>query len=205
MSECRQAFRWLRGLKKTYQPVGGTREKIDPERTQGFERIRDIMLSHMGEVEGKLILDIGSNLGWFCFEYAKLGARTIGVELNENRVRVCNCLKERDGFSEENPMFFSGDSVEWVLSRDYDYDWVILLNVFHHILLANEKDGWEMFDKLINNSRGVFVMMRNSLQTWRLCSTARNIPDAVLLQSAATDYKAYDQVHGRTIYVFWKE
>lgn len=203
--DCIKSLNWLRRLNKHYQPVKGYEEKITPERTEGFGRILKTITDHIGDCEDKVILDIGSNLGYFCFKLTDLGARTIGVELNPNRVAACKCIASRDGYEEFNPQFVAGDVVEWVLDRDYEYDYVVLLNVFHHILLHNETGGWSMFNKLMNTSRGVFVMMRNSMQTWSLCAHPRGIPEAVLKISEATNYAAYDQVHGRVIYVFWKE
>ena len=63
--ESNKWFRWLNRLNVTYQPVVGFEHKIKPERVKGFEKIRDTMLEHMGDIEGNLILDIGSKLGYF--------------------------------------------------------------------------------------------------------------------------------------------
>lgn len=203
--DCLKSLNWLRRLNVHYQPVKGYEEKITPERTEGFKRILKTITDHIANCEDKVILDIGSNLGYFCFKLTDLGARTIGVELNDNRVSACKCVASRDGYEEFNPQFVSGDVVSWVLDKPYEYDYVVLLNVFHHILLHNEEGGWRMFNKLINTSKGIFVMMRNSLQTWRLCDTTGGIPEAVLEASDATHYTAYRAIHGRVIYVFWRE
>ena len=85
-----------------------------------------------------------------------------------------------------------------------EFDYIILLNAFHHILVQDEERAWAMFNKLIESSDGVFVMMRNSLKNWRLCKTKAGIPQAVLDASDAMDYMRYPAVHGRAIYFFWK-
>ena len=202
---CERWLGWLERLRKTYQPVKGFEHKIDPERIKGFERILDTIVSHCGDVSGKTFLDIGSNLGYFCFNLTEMGARTTGIELDARRTEVCKCVSARDGFDPSNPRFINGNCIELVLNDDETFDYIILLNVFHHILVADEPGGWRMWDKLINTSRGVFVMMRNSLKTWSLCSHPREIPETILTRSAATNYKEYPPVHGRVIYFFWKE
>lgn len=62
-----------------------------------------------------------------------------------------------------------------------------------------------MFNYLIDNSRGVFIMMRNQIKTWKLCDKRNQIPEAVIRNSHATDYIDYGIVHGRNIYLFYKK
>ena len=198
--DCESVFKWVSRLKKTYQPVEGFPDKIDPERVEGFKRILGTILGHCGDVESKSFLDIGSNLGFFCLELAKRGARTCGVEADSRRVIVSRCLAERD---ELDATFYCGDAMEVIKENLMEFDYVILLNVFHHILVQDETRGWAMFNKLIEDTAGIFVMMRNSLKDWALCKTKAEIPQAVLDASDATDFVAYPEVHGRSIYFFW--
>ena len=93
--------------------------------------------------------------------------------------------------------------MKFVRGSSAEFDYVILLNVFHHILVQDEARGWDMFNKLVDGCGGVFVMMRNSLKDWKLCDTKSGIPAAVVEASRATDYVAYPAVHGRVIYFFW--
>jgi len=199
---CQEVFGWLSRLRKTYQPVPGFENKIDPERIKGFERILKTILEHCGDVKDKRFLDIGSNLGYFCFELTKRGAETVGVERDKMRVQVCKCVSKRDGFSKENPRFVNGDVKKLVATSDKKFDYVLLLNVFHHLLVQDEDEGWTMFNKLIESTDGIFVMMRNSLRDWKLCDRKADIPIAVLEKSSATSFVAYPAVHGRIIYLF---
>lgn len=202
---CERVFAWASRLNKTYQPVKGFESKIEEERVRGFERILDTITDHCENVEGKSFLDIGSNVGYFCFALTALGAQTTGIELDNRRTELCKCIAARDGFTPTNPHFLNGNVVEFVDDIIKGVDYVLLLNVFHHILLHDEPGGWKMFDKLINSTHGVFIMMRNSLRDWSLCPHPRGIPEAIVSTTSATNYKAYPSVHGRVIYVFWKE
>lgn len=199
---CAEAYRWVGRLKKTYQPVEGFPDKIDSERVEGFKRILDTLLQHCGNVNGKSFLDVGSNLGYFCLELAKRGAKTLGIERDKRRIQVAQCLAEKNGL--DGAAFHCGDVLPFVEDNEVRYDYVILLNVFHHLLVQDEGAGWRMFNKLIDVSGGVFVMMRNSLKGWSLCDTEQGIPQAVLGVSDATDFVTYPAVHGRVIYFFWK-
>lgn len=199
--DCESALRWVSRLKKTYQPVEGFSDKIDSERVEGFKRILDTLLQHCGNVNGKSFLDVGSNLGYFCLELAKRGAKTLGIERDSRRVKVAQCLADKNGL---DATFLGGDVLCFVGEASARFDYVILLNVFHHILVQDEVRGWKMFNKLIETTGGVFVMMRNSLKGWSLCDTERGIPQAVLDASGATDFIEYSAVHGRGIYFFWK-
>ena len=201
--DCKQVFRWVSRLKKTYQPVEGFPDKIDPERVRGFERILDTILGHCGDVAGKSVLDIGSNLGYFCLELARGGAHTLGIERDVRRTEVSQCLAEKNGLS--NARFSNEDAMDFVENVATDFDYVILLNVFHHILVQDETRGWAIFNKLLNISDGVFVMMRNSMKDWTLCRAKASIGRAILESSDATDYVAYPAVHGRVIYFFYKQ
>ena len=161
------------------------------------------IIGHCGEVRDKSFLDIGSNLGYFCLELAKHGAKTFGIETDLHRVEVARCIAKKLDLTDI--MFFNDDAMEFVEITPVEFDYIILLNVFHHILIHDEPGGWRMFDKLINSTDGVFVMMRNSMRDWSLCSHPREIPQTIVATTAATNYKAYPPVHGRVIYVFWKE
>ncbi len=202
---CERWFNWGESLKVMYQPVRGFEHKIDPERVKGFERILEIIVDHCEDVAGKSFLDIGSNLGYFCYALTTQGAQTTGIELDNRRTELCKCIAARDGFNPTNPHFLNGNVVEVVDDIIKEVDYVLLLNVFHHILRHDEPGGWRMFDKLINSTHGVFIMMRNSLPPWSLCSHPREIPETIVAMTAATNYKAYPPVHGRVVYVFWKE
>lgn len=202
MSDCGDVFDWVSRLKKTYQPVEGFGDKIAPARVEGFKKILDALLQHCGDVEGKSFLDIGSNFGYFCLELAKRGAVTHGIERDSRRSTASQCMALKLGL--EDAHFSNEDALEFVKTTAETFDYVILLNVFHHVLVQDEAGGWEMFNKLVENTEGVFIMMRNALKGWKLCDGRTQIPQSILNASNATDFVAYPAVHGRVVYFFWK-
>ncbi len=201
--DCEKAFDWVSRLKKTYQPVKGFEHKIAPKRIEGFEKILGTIINHCGDVRGKNFLDIGCNFGYFCLELAKRGGHTFGIDKDSRRIEVAKCLAKK--LDLDHIMFFNENAMEFVENTPVEFDYIILLNVFHHILVQDEERAWAMFNKLIDTSSGVFVMMRNSLKDWTLCDRKNEIPEAVVRVSNATNFVAYPAVHGRVIYLFWKE
>ena len=203
-------FLWLSRLRKTYQPVKGFTDrhveegKITRKRVEGFQRILDTILEVMGDPSGQRVIDIGSNLGYFCFELSSRGAFATGLERDSRRSEVCRAISARTGLPSDNPRFLSVDAVEWLDASEDRFDYAILLNVFHHILVANEVGGWRMFNRLIEESNGVFVMMRNSLKGWKLCDSKAGIPEAVVARSSATGFTRFPAVHGREVLFFYE-
>jgi hypothetical protein len=204
MTDCEILYKWAKGLKTIYQPLKGFEEKTDPVRVEGFKKILQTIVDHCGVVEGKRFLDIGANVGYFCFQLTDMGAETIALERDVRRSQLSKCVAKKMNYSEDNPRFMNWDAPTWILAEKPQVDYVILLNTFHHILVQDEAKAWRMFNWLIENTDGIFIMMRNALKGWRLCDSTVGIPEAVLEQSSAENYVEYPAVHGRKIYFFSK-
>ena len=198
MSEC---LKWVERLNETYQPVEGFSDKIKPERVEGFKKILDVIVKHVGDVREKGFLDIGCNFGYFALELAKMGAYTVGYEHDKRRTDVARYFADKHNL---NAIFVTGDAVEIINETKPTADYIILLNTIHHLFLQNEGETWKMFNHLIDNSKGIFIMMRNQLKTWKLCDKRIDIPESVISKSHATNYIDYGVVHGRNIYFFYK-
>jgi hypothetical protein len=204
MSNCNKWFKWGKRVKKLYQPLKGFEEKTNPKRVEGFEKILQTIVDHCGEVEGKTFLDIGCNVGYFCFKLTDMGAKTIGLERDMRRNRLSRCVAKNEGYTPHNPLLLNVDAPSWVLTEKPEIDYVILLNTIHHLFVQDEGQTWEMFNWLIENSNGVFIMMRGSLKGWKLCEKRESIPEAMISKSSATNYVEYPPVHRRKIYFFSK-
>lgn len=97
--------------------------------TRGADRseTRDLILPD--SMMGKTVLDVGSALGYFCFEAEARGAkRVIGVEMKEDRFYDAMLLKKIKGSGVD---FLRRDIVLDPLEESFDY--VLLLNVIHHL------------------------------------------------------------------------
>jgi hypothetical protein len=162
------------------------------------------MVDHCGEVRDKTFLDIGSNVGYFCFKLTDMGAQTIGLERDTKRNRLARCVATKEGYTPHNPLFLNVDAVPWILAEKPKVDYVVFLNTIHHIFVQDEEGCWKMFNWLIDNTEGVFIMMRGSLKGWKLHDRGGSIPESMVAKSSAENYVEYPAVHGRKIYFFSK-
>lgn len=97
--------------------------------TKGADRsaTRDLVLPE--SLAGKSVLDVGSALGYFCFEAESRGAeRVVGVELAEDRFQDALLLKDIKGSRVE---FLRRDIVLDPLDETFDF--ILFLNVIHHL------------------------------------------------------------------------
>jgi 2-polyprenyl-3-methyl-5-hydroxy-6-metoxy-1,4-benzoquinol methylase len=97
--------------------------------TPGDARKETRDLIFPASLKGKGVLDIGSALGYFCFEAEARGAeRVVGVELQEERFQDAMILKDIKGSAVD---FLRRDILLDPLDESFDY--VLLLNVIHHL------------------------------------------------------------------------
>jgi SAM-dependent methyltransferase len=97
--------------------------------TEGADRSETRDLIFPESLAGKSVLDVGSALGYFCFEAEARGAeRIVGFELKEERLRDAMLLKDIKGSKVE---FVGRDAV--LDPPDERFDYVLLLNVLHHL------------------------------------------------------------------------
>ena len=96
-------------------------------RGRDCSRTRDLIFRE--SLAGKSVLDVGSALGYFCFEAEARGAtRVLGIERSEERFRQARLLKQIIGSRAE---FLQRDILQHPLDEKFDY--VCLLNVLHHL------------------------------------------------------------------------
>ena len=100
---------------------------------QHYERERLDFLLRKINVEGKRVLDIGGNTGYFSFELLNSGARSVAFyEGNEDHaefVREAAELLNLSGKIKVHSQYFSFTDND----THSEYDIVLLLNVLHHV------------------------------------------------------------------------
>ncbi|WP_161957343.1 class I SAM-dependent methyltransferase [Aestuariivirga litoralis] len=97
--------------------------------TPGADRKEVCEIAFAGGITGKTVLDIGSYLGYFCFEALERGAAAAtGLEVDPGKLRQARTLAEIKGLNAE----FVMDDIE-TKALDRRYDIVLCLNVLHHL------------------------------------------------------------------------
>lgn len=132
--------------------------------TRGRDRSQTRDLIFPESLAGKSVLDIGSALGYFCFEAEVKGAeRVLGVELDAERFRQACLLKQIIGSAVE---FQQRDIVEQPVDEQFDY--VCLLNVLHHL-----DDPIRMIHQLATITRGRLIIEFPTIEDSKFRKTTR--------------------------------
>jgi len=187
--------------KTQYQPIIGFEHLTSTKLKIDYDTILNV-ITDFADVTGKNFLDVGCSFGYFCFRLSNMGAYTIGIDINSDFITICKCLSKYYRFKIDNPLFLNIDIHSYEINK---VDYVLLLNIFHHFLVQDERKAWITFNELINSSKAVFVMMRPNWTQydWKFGDGTQNgIGDEILSRSDATWFLKYHAVLRRNIYVF---
>lgn len=134
--------------------------------TTGADRsyLHDIVFAD--DISGQSLLDIGSSMGYFCFEALRRGAAAAtGLETGPDSVRQARQLNELLGLSAQ---FIEADFDVWEPAASYDV--VLCLNVTHHLF-----DPIGSLRKLLSITRRRAVLEVAGLE-WSHLRRPRNWP-----------------------------
>jgi SAM-dependent methyltransferase len=103
-----------------------------PNNKEGGKRLE--LIEDNVDFNEKNVLDIGCNIGYFCFKYAQKGANCWGIDENERAIAIANSLKQIHGV--ENATFVHSKLNESVLDdlQAIDFDILNLLGVIHRLM-----------------------------------------------------------------------
>lgn len=97
--------------------------------------------------EGK-VLDIGANFGYFTHKFEDIGFDCVAVEYNNENVEIAKKIKKAEN---KNFEFIHGDILDnKTISylKNYQFDVILALNIFHHFL--KEKERYDKLKILLN-------------------------------------------------------
>ena len=102
-----------------------------------FDRL-EMILHTIGDIKGKRILDIGCNVGFFCFELGKRGAKVLGVDSDSRAIAIANMVN--DCFSMGVDFQTKKISDELLQNSQVHFDVVLFLNIFHWYVRNNQQE-----------------------------------------------------------------
>ncbi len=151
---------YVAALPEKYQPIFNHAELSDGTSRSCFDRLSEILKVH-NTLRNKLnrpvrVLDLGCAQGFFSLNLAKEGAEVVGIDYLSENIDICNALAaENHGFDAT----FRTDRIEDVITSisDGQYDLVLGLSVFHHII--HEKGIDEVKHLLSLLAQGVECMI----------------------------------------------
>ena len=120
------------------------------------DRLEQI-LSFVGSVDGKRVLDIGSCTGWFCHRLSEKGANVYGVEKHKGRVDIARMLSKYHKFSPNNPKFVIGTFEDYLANSKKKFDIILLLSVFHHYVRAHKQKAFK-YTQLISEHTDIMFL-----------------------------------------------
>jgi len=92
------------------------------------------------------VLDLGCNVGYFCFELAKRGAKVTGIEERPDLIVIARKVNEI--YDLDIKFILATLSSDSISDLDQRYDVVIYLSLHHHII---KTQGLEESRKILNN------------------------------------------------------
>ena len=111
-----------------------------------YDSYRKLPFVPLNKVKGKNVLDLGSNQGFFSFQSAIHGAKSVtGVEIQAEDVMAANDIKNI--LETENVNFIKGDAINYLLSSEEHYGLIIANSVLHQIY-PNLDDSDEVLGKI---------------------------------------------------------
>lgn len=140
----------------TYQPINV--EGYEQTLNQAGRFCKDRAESIINHVKNNLpkeskFIDWGCNNGYFVFELAKNGYKSIGVDLNKNFISVCNTANESFNYIEK-PKFFV-DELNIMNIEKYDADVLLCFSVLHHF----KNHANNILDKISNHYKYSYIEM----------------------------------------------
>jgi SAM-dependent methyltransferase len=149
--------------------------------TRGRDRTPTARRIFPDDLRGKTVLDVGSYLGFFCFEALKRGAaRAVGLEIDRSSVRKAGRLAEVLGLT---PEFRHHDIEHDPIDGRFDY--VLCLNVLHHF-----REPIAVLQRLARATREKLVLETVALDSRERSKTGLNPLAAALLATHPVLYAA---------------
>ena len=142
---------------------------------------------YLGDVNGKHVLDIGCNYGWFSRKLVDRGAHVLGVDSHLTRFQACKLFSGFHGYKAKNPLFLPITFEELLTKHIKDQEGnklelTLMLSVIHHYIRRNPEEAWKAL-KLVSkySNRLILELGTNKLPLkW--------YPELVLKHSEYTQY-----------------
>ena len=186
-----------------YQPIVGYDWCNGPIHTKAYYDALESIIRFCGPVKGKTFLDVGSCYGFFCFELAKRGAYTIGVDNDRDRVALSLNLSTLYNFDWSNPKFVRAEIIDYIKETGLHFDCALMFSVLHNMLGVNARLAWKALNLIAEKSDTVVLSMGH-LTPGNTVNSQYDIPKLIMSNSILNECKFLGILGGRHIYGFWK-
>lgn len=112
-------------------------------------------------LDGKKVLDIGGNTGYFSFLATEAGAEVTMIEKDAERATVAKAMAE----VRELKVNIINDSIQNYLDSSTEtFDCAFMLNTFDQMLRENEVTAWKVLKQVSKRCKMLFLMMGPTAQ-----------------------------------------
>lgn len=94
----------------------------------------EFFYSTVGQLENKIILDVGCGEGYFSLEMAKKGANIVGIDISEKMIEKCKKKKQQNPTLNINFVSCSAENTPY---KNETFDIVVCLELLEHVLNPN--------------------------------------------------------------------
>lgn len=107
-------------------------EVFNPSVYENPERkpLRNELRKYLGDMEGKIVADIGAGAGYFSFEYAKDASQVIATELDDRLINYMNQKKQEHALENLQVMRAKENFAEL---KGLNIDVVLMVDVYHEL------------------------------------------------------------------------
>ena len=111
------------------------------------------VLTYLGDISGKLIMDIGAGTGYFSVKLAEKGAKVIAADVNDDFQQF---LKKRIKENKLQNIELRKIPYQSPKLKDKEVDMVLVVNTYHHI--ENRTDYFKKVKKGINEKGELIII-----------------------------------------------
>lgn len=135
-----QVQKWVKANQHHYQGINlpyGLNTRTYVERSARDVLVKEkIDFMKWPNLKGKSFLDVGSNIGAYCFEAFNKGAKkVVGIDANPGRVQCASQIRDMWGYDKKRLHFVSGkvQDLRTLVGDKPVFDVVLFLSVYHHL------------------------------------------------------------------------
>ena len=153
------------------------------------------------EIMDKTVLDVGCHFGYYSYLLLEAGAKqSTCVDVSDFKIRVVKTISAR---RQLHISAFQTQIQQFLTENSEKFDLCLFLNVFHHLLSRNKKDGWRTLNQLLDRCGRLYLMMGTTDPDWHVISEYGNDVDKAVSTMTGCHPKPLLKTgyRGRTLYV----
>jgi len=152
-------------------------------------------------LNGKKVLDIGGNTGYFSFLAAEAGADVTMTERLERQVNVAYAMADVRGLKLK---IFNGLIQDYLDLSSEIFDCTLMLNMFDQMLRTDEAVAWKVLKQVSERCKMLFLMMGATEQIPTAKGLVTSTPHEAAPAISRFNKPDYEVILEKTVYTNYK-